>query len=286
MPRGLLSGPEPITGGLLAPYMPNPHPSYDPYGTRIDPAQFTRAQGNEMAMANRQADPNRVRGALLDMLVGSGMEPGTADFWSAPGAFMPVIGDAMDAEDAYQSLRAGDYLGAGLAAISAAAPFVPAAARKMGKNKALRQRYSLALSDASGGKDPMRIKLKPEVIDKAKKSYVEMSEMRKAVRAWPDTLQMQQAKEFAERMSRQGEDIRFKMPDGPRGSIYVRVGDRGAVRFSDHMQPEGFVGTSSERQTVGGFSKALGRRHYPAPYSVSPHEMTLEDVLSVFKKDK
>jgi hypothetical protein len=146
--------------------------------------------------------------------------------------------------------------------------------------KRLRERYRSTLSDAADGKDPMRIKLTPERVEKAKAGLKESIDTWHSYRTgenkWGDTEQMRNAKAFAEEMVRRGEKVSFKMPDGERGSIYVRVGKKGTVRFSDHPQPmEG-------DKIVGGYSKTLGRRHKPAQHSVAPKEATLEDVLRAY----
>lgn len=158
----------------------------------------------------------------------------------------------------------------------------------------LRQRYERALSYASGGKDVAKIKLTPDRIAKAKRylqgkensfgmGEAEIAEMREALKK--PTTQMKQASVFAETAARMGEKVRFKMPDGPRGSLYVRVGDRGTIRFSDHAQPTDFV--DGKRQVTGGFSSTLGRRHMPATLSVDPKSgVALEDALAWLAGDR
>jgi len=152
-------------------------------------------------------------------------------------------------------------------------------------NAGLRDRYAAYLREASGGKDPNRIKLTPERVDAAKELY------RTGLGYWPEgrpnipvgsgpspyrqTMQAQAAAEFAAQARRSGiDDVRVKFADGPMGSVYVRTGDHGTVRFADHAQPEGWFRNPKTGQeeygAVGGFSKELGRRHYPATVNVSP----------------
>jgi len=189
---------------------------------------------------------------------------------------VPVIGDMVGADDAGRDFANGNYLDAAIAGLGVM-PGVGEMAGKVGKG--LRARYRWALLDAAAGKDPARIKLTPERIDAAKQSLKDSIDRWNYWRgegAPPATPQMQNAQTFAGQMAQQGEDVRFKMPNGPNGSLYVRVGDKGTVRFADHPQPT--VGG----QAVGGYSNELGRRHYPAQYSVSPGEMTLDDVLRIY----
>lgn len=129
----------------------------------------------------------------------------------------------------------------------------------------LRDRYWAELYRASGGKDVNRIKLTPDRIEAAKREIVDRP-------YWPDdayqvTNQSRQAQEFAKEAMRRGiDDVRVKYPDGSHGSVYVRIGDKGTVRFSDHPAP------MNGSEMVGGYSKTLGRRHGAASLSVSPYD--------------
>lgn len=147
--------------------------------------------------------------------------------------------------------------------------------------KSLRDRYGSILYEASGRKAPNRIKLTDERMAKA----AELLSQRQAIRTEflgasapaETTQQMRDAVAFARESVRAGHDTRFKVPDGPYGSLYVRSDDK-TVRFSDHPQP------TEGGRVVGGYSKTLGRRHYPADVSVSPRESTLDDVLALLRK--
>lgn len=152
--------------------------------------------------------------------------------------------------------------------------------------KNLRERYAREI--APDGKNPQRIKLTPARLDSAKErmspdwfdpslfaSAEEAAKYREFMLR--PTSQMKSAREFAEEMVRRGEDVRFKMPDGDRGSLYVRVGDKGTVRFSDHPQP------IEAGEVVGGYSSKLGRRHQPATISVDPQSgVSVQDALTAF----
>lgn len=136
----------------------------------------------------------------------------------------------------------------------------------------LRGRYATYLREASGGKDPMRIKLTPERMEAAKDLYVNRRanlglEPEPAFGTAPSpyrrTEQSQEAIKFAEEAKRAGQDVRVKFPDSSNGSVYVRVGDEGTVRFADRLPP------IENGQIVGGYSKALGSRHEPATIDVS-----------------
>lgn len=194
--------------------------------------------------------------------------------------FIPGVGDTLAFDDAARSAEAGNWQDAviqgGLATVGLL-PGVGDVAAKAGKG--LRARYLSALYEAAPGKDISRIKLTPERVEAAKRSLKDGIDTWHSVRARRQpSSQMQQAQDFARQMLRRGEDVRFKTPngDGRGSSHYVRVGDKGTVRFSDHPQP--YEGS----KLVGGFSKELGRRHFPAEYSVAPSEMTLDEVLSLF----
>lgn len=81
------------------------------------------------------------------------------------------------------------------------------------------------------------------------------------------------AMEFARECVRRGAKVRFKSPDGLRGSQYVRVNDK-TVRFADHAQPWGPKGT------LGGYSPTLKRRHVAAKCSVDPEtKLTVADAF-------
>lgn len=196
--------------------------------------------------------------------------------------FVPILGDMLAADQAVSDVRDGDYLGAALEA-STWFPMVGDIAGKVGKG--LRARYRTPLNHAvDWSKDINRIKLTPDRIEAAKAymrdplaaSYGE--DFAKARRGEKPAMppHIDQAMEFARAMVRQGEKVRFKVP-GDSSSRYVRVGDRGTVRFADHPQPIDHTGAA-----VGGFSRELRRRHHPAAYSVSPQEQTLDEVLGLF----
>lgn len=166
--------------------------------------------------------------------------------------------------------RAADL--AGLLTLGAGA--VPAEADALNAGlTGLRQRYAPYLREASGGKDPARIKLTPERIAAAKEmmqtgfgSFPEgrqIAPLGSLPSPYRVTQQAQQAMQFAAQARQAVDDVRVKFPEGPRGSVYVRVGDNGTVRFADHLPP------IEDGQIVGGYSKALGRRHQPATVDAS-----------------
>lgn len=149
----------------------------------------------------------------------------------------------------------------------------------------LRERYAAYLRAASGGKDPARIKLTPERIEAAKEAQRTGLGMFPAGRPNPvlgsepgtyrQTQQAQAAAEYAAAARQAGiDDVRVKFADGAGGSVYVRTGDHGTVRFADHAPPEGYYTNpltgKEEFGVIGGYSPELGRRHYPATVNVSP----------------
>jgi hypothetical protein len=153
----------------------------------------------------------------------------------------------------------------------------------------LRERYKTGLDYASGGKDVARIKITPQRVAKAKEYYArpynpEWFASEDDFAAFTEAMSrptnsMAGARALAEEAVRNGEKVRFRMPDGPRGSIYVRVGDKGTFRFSDHAQP------NESGKVVGGYSTSMGRRHHPATASVDPHSGTsLDDVMAMIRK--
>jgi hypothetical protein len=181
-----------------------------------------------------------------------------------------LAGDFVGAEQAPQAFDLASGLLAGGTAFSRpvnslgilggrAGPHIPESAPKN-----LRERYSSALYAASDGKDPNRIKLTDERMERAAEHLRGLFDTRTEVQSAPPTVQLSNARAFASEAVKLGEDVRLKLPEGPRGSVYVRVGRRGTVRFADHPQPK------DGKEVVGGFSKALGRRHYPATMSVDP----------------
>ena len=165
---------------------------------------------------------------------------------------------------------------------------MPAINPKASKN--LRERYDSALRFASGGKDSQKIKLTSDRISAAKEYLTrefnpELFSSKqdaldfKAEIAAP-TQQMIDAQKFASAAVQRGEKVRFGMPDGKRGSLYVRVGDKGTVRFSDHAQPVEYDNAGNLIE-VGGYSTKLGRRHGAASLSVDPQSgLSVEDAIT------
>lgn len=167
--------------------------------------------------------------------------------------------------------RAGDL--AGLLTLGAGVVPAESGAVLNAGLSGLRERYATYLSAASGNKNPARIKLTPERVEAAKEL------MRTKFGLYPEgrpadplgsqpspyraTKQAQQAAQFAAQARQAFDDVRVKFPEGPNGSVYVRVGDGGTVRFADHPPP------TENGQVVGGFSRNLGRRHQPATVDVS-----------------
>lgn len=131
-------------------------------------------------------------------------------------------------------------------------------------NAGLRDRYAPYLREASGGKDPSRIKLTPERVEIAKQLMKkDPAPIGVAPSPYRSTEQARLAADFASQARQVTDDIRVKFPEGPHGSVYVRVGDNGTVRFADHLPP------IENGQVVGGYSRDLGRRHHPATVDVS-----------------
>ena len=155
--------------------------------------------------------------------------------------------------------RAADL--AGLMTLGAGA--VPAESGAV-LNAGLRQKYAPYLREAAGGKDPARIKLTPERVEIAKQLMrTESAPIGTTPSPYRSTEQARLAADFAAHARQVTDDVRVKFPEGPRGSVYVRVGDNGTVRFSDHLPP------IENGQVVGGYSRELGRRHHPATVDVS-----------------
>jgi hypothetical protein len=150
--------------------------------------------------------------------------------------------------------------------------------------KDLRDRYWGVLYEASGGKDPRKIKLTEDRLGKAKTLLAaQFSNRNDVLGNSVETPQSRKALAFASEAMRGGiDDVRVKYPDGPFGSVYVRVGDKGTARFSDHPQPLGWTG--NEYGPVGGFSKTIGRRHRPAAISVAPGDSPYDDALAWLNK--
>lgn len=213
--------------------------------------------------------PARATGSILDALklpgqVAGGIlnvKPENPGYWSDM--------DEARQQATYDTMinRATDL--AGLAMLgSTGAPMGALGAGPAG----LRARYATYLREAAGGKDPMRIKLTPERVEAAKELY---QNWRANYGLGPEpafgttsspyrvTEQSNAAIDFAEAAKRAGQDVRVKYPDGSHGSVYVRVGDEGTVRFADHYP------ATEGGKIVGGYSKTLGRRHHPATVDVS-----------------
>ena len=205
---------------------------------------------------------------------------------------LPMTGQ--DGRTSLEAIGRASDLGGLLTLGAGAAPAEAGFGLSAGLN-GLRQRYAAYLSEAAGGKDPARIKLTPERIDVAKEL------MRTAFGMFPEgkpnpvmgsvpspyrqTEQAKAAADFAARARLAGiDDVRVKFADGPGGSVYVRTGDHGTVRFADHPPPTGWVVNpatgKSELQTVGGYSKELGRRHMPATVDASSGTKPAYDFLA------
>jgi hypothetical protein len=142
----------------------------------------------------------------------------------------------------------------------------------------LRDRYWYELYQASGGKDVNRIKLTPERVSAAADNISKRNETPGIPDPYLYLPHGQRALEFATEAKRAGHDVQVKYPDGPMGSVYVRVGDRGTVRFADHAAP------TEGGDVVGGYSSALRRRHGPATLSVAPGDNTFDDAMAWLSK--
>lgn len=140
----------------------------------------------------------------------------------------------------------------------------------------LRERYAYELYNASNGKDVNRINLTPERVQSAADQIIGRRDIKgRITNPYTFKAHSRDAIDFARAASRLGEKVSVKYPDGPTGSVYVRVGDRGTVRFADHPAP-----TDASGQVIGGFSKTMGRRHMPATMSVAPYDSSYEDALN------
>ena len=94
------------------------------------------------------------------------------------------------------------------------------------------------------------------------------------------------AKEFASLALALNEKVKLRMPDGERGSIYVKVGNRGTVRFADHAQPTEYD-DKGKLVPVGGFSSKLNRRHGVAKVSVDPESnISIQDAFQMVFNSK
>jgi len=294
--EALMVGQQPRQPSPLAQaFMPNqPLSAYGEYGQRTVPPVYDRAQGNEWALRDRAESKNRVRNWMFDKMTGMGAEPGVADFVTSAADWLPGVGDASAFEDAYQAYDQGAYIpagvGFGMAALGVL-PMIGDIAQKGGKaaNRSLRKKYQMVLEAASGGKDPMRMKLTPERINLAKELMGEGGAYHWPQGRPPESMTFQgmgkqhglDAIQFVKEARAKGIDARIKFPDGPTGSAYVKMPDGQTIRFADHAQPTEWVG--SERKVVGGFSKTLGRRHHPADMSVDPGSgLTVDDIRRQF----
>ena len=148
----------------------------------------------------------------------------------------------------------------------------------------LRQRYNLYLSEAAGSQSAARIKITPERVARAIEIRDNYQRARSTLESSP-TQQSTLARQFVSHAVQNGMNVRkVKMPDGPRGSIYVDVEGVGIVRFSDHAAPLGFAG--DERRMIGGYSRDLGRRHFPSVISVAPGDSSLDDAMRLISRPK
>lgn len=157
--------------------------------------------------------------------------------------------------------------------------------KKRAIKRALRDRYRYPLDYASRGKDIQRIKLTPERIDRAKEylrnigkkdmtspysfSSREIEDYEKPSFQHMPKEHGKKAIEFTRHARRKGVAARVRFPDGPTGSAYVKMPTGETVRFADHPQPYEF-NSKGNIQTVGGYSQVLGRRHFPAHFSIDP----------------
>lgn len=129
----------------------------------------------------------------------------------------------------------------------------------------LRDRYSAQITDVTGSLNPHRIKLTPARVAAMKEALRETLRLRARFTGnYRATRQARAAAAFAAWAIRSGHRVsRVTFPDGPRGSVYVRVAGK-VVRFSDHESTY----EAWNRSDVGGYSKRLGRRHRPADASI------------------
>lgn len=259
--------------GLLAEAMPNPAGSY-----RGNLVPVIRMPDGSM----EPAVPEMLRSGLLGLaeLFDAGKAAGEGEPFAISGEGLLALPASSAVAGAVGRVPKGVF-GSGFGNL----PPVPKGRKNMGPYlpdeppKNLRDRYWSELYGASGGKDVNRIKLTPKRVDDARQIFEDRIATRKEVFASDYVKKpLQDAKAFTERLRASGLNVRLKMPDGPNGSIYVKVGDKGTIRFSDHAQPKDFV--DGDFKTVGGYSKTLGRRHGAATHSVDPESgFTIEDAF-------
>lgn len=265
-------------------------PNYNVFGTETNPLALMWRSLPQNARNAYASVPNALAefspgAAIRDTLDASGRMVKSAvggDGWGAAGAAANMLAAAAGVVPGART--AGKV---GNAVATDVLPRIGAEGRVAGPYiteemfKSLRDRYKNILYEASGGKDPRRIKLTDDRMAKAAELLSERHANRTTFMGSSSpretTQQMRNAVAFAEEAIRRGHDVRFKVPDGPYGSLYVKTDDT-SVRFSDHPQP------TEGGKAVGGYSKTLGRRHHPADASVSPREMTLEEAMALLRK--
>ena len=80
---------------------------------------------NAESLVGIMSDQNRVRGPLMQAMLGRGIAPSTAAWTGGLLDMMPLVGDASAFEDAYQGFSRGDMIGGGAAALGAILGMVP-----------------------------------------------------------------------------------------------------------------------------------------------------------------
>lgn len=124
-------------------------------------------------------------------------------------------------------------------------------------------KYENLLCVTWGVRAPARCKITPARMEAAKAALASSLAQQSEARQWADTAVRQYVRKMVARLHCAGFKVaRVKVPDGPRGSHYIVLTDGRHIRVADH-----YSATEGSR-IVGGFSRALGRRHHAATRSI------------------
>lgn len=145
--------------------------AYDEYGRRIIPPDVGRDEANR-ALAERQAaDQDPARRGIYAVAKALGADPGASDLIATGLNFVPVVGEGMDVSDAITEARQGNWLGAGISALAATAPFIPGVVAK-GLIKGGKKGKKVAKAVAEGASKAKATKKADELIKKYKSGQI------------------------------------------------------------------------------------------------------------------
>ena len=116
------------------PHRPRPKKEYLGYTPELDDTEVpTEAVDHSASLEWRKEETNEARQLAFDRAIKAGATPSGARVAAEALDFIPGVGEGLAARDVYQSLKRGDYLGAGIHGVAGAMGVIPVVGDVAGK---------------------------------------------------------------------------------------------------------------------------------------------------------